>query len=115
MRISSPSEPLVSFYYCILAAIVLTVWRNYAQSGAEESDRVLNGGVTLGLVQAVTARLIECAESVCIETSDVVLSSKRVVLEDLVGSIESTTSDNTELSVQTLGSQSILADIFPPD
>lgn len=105
----------------------------YAKSGTEKSNRVLDGGIALSLVQAVTARLVEGSEGVGVESSDVVLATEGVVLEDLVGGIESTTTDDSEsvrrilaefeeeiawadlLSVQSLGGQGIFADIFPPD
>ena len=69
---------------------------HYAKSGTEESNRVLDGGIALSLVQAVTARLVEGSESVSVESGDVVLSSEGVVLEDLVGCVQSTATDDSE-------------------
>lgn len=68
----------------------------YAESGTEESNRVLDGGIAFGLVQAVSARLVECSKGVCIETGDIVLSTERVVLEDLIGSVQCTSTDDSE-------------------
>jgi hypothetical protein len=91
----------------------------------------LNSGIALGLVQAVSAGLVESAKGIGVKAGDVVLAAKGVVLEDLIRGIEGTTTDNTEsdallvcdfkrrgvilLSVQALGGQSILTDIFPPN
>lgn len=47
-------------------------------------------------------------------TSDGELSTQRIVLEDLVRGSASTTADDAELGVQTLGGEGVLADIFPP-
>jgi hypothetical protein len=61
-----------------------------------QRDRLLNGGVALGLVQAVAARLVESAEGIRKEACDVVLAAERVVLEDLVAGIPGATADDTE-------------------
>jgi hypothetical protein len=53
-----------------------TVRRNDSEPGTEQSNRLLNGGVALGLVQAVATRLIEGAECVRVEASDVVLAAE---------------------------------------
>jgi hypothetical protein len=73
-----------------------TVGRNDSEPGTEQSNRLLNGGVALGLVQAVATRLIEGAECVRVETSDVVLASQRIILKDLVGSVHGTATNNAE-------------------
>ena len=61
-----------------------------------QGDGLLNGGVALGLVQAVAARLVERAESVREEACDVVFASERVVLKDFVGSVHGAAADDTE-------------------
>jgi len=61
-----------------------------------QGDRLLNGGVALGLVQAVAARLVERAEGVREEACDVVLAAERVILEDLVAGVASAAADDTE-------------------
>lgn len=76
--------------------VIRTVGRNYSKPGAKESNRLLDSGVALGLVQAVAARLVEGAERVGVEARDVVLATQRVVLEDLVGCIHGATTDDTE-------------------
>jgi hypothetical protein len=73
-----------------------TVRRYDSEPCAEESNRLLNGGVALGLVQAVAARLVERAEGMRVEPCDVVLATKRVVLEDLIGSIEGAATNDTQ-------------------
>jgi hypothetical protein len=40
------------------------------------------------LIQAVATRLVERAERVGVESCDIVFATERVVLEDLVGSVE---------------------------
>lgn len=60
----------------------------------------MDGGIALSLVQAVTAGLVECSEGVCIESSDVVLSSEGVILEDLVGGIQGTSTNDSESKCQ---------------
>jgi hypothetical protein len=74
----------------------LTVGRDDPEPGTEEGNGFLDSGVALGLVQAVTARLVEGAEGVRVEASDVVLATERVVLEDFVGSVDGAAADNTE-------------------
>lgn len=76
-----------------------TVGRNDSEPGAEKSNRLLNRGIALSLVQAVATRLVERAECVRVESCDVVLAAEGVVLEDFVGSIERTATNDTE-SVQ---------------
>jgi hypothetical protein len=61
-----------------------------------QGDGLLNGGVALGLVQAVAARLVEGAEGVREEARDVVLAAERVVLEDLVAGVPGAAADDTE-------------------
>ena len=61
-----------------------------------QGDGLLNGGVALGLVQAVAARLVERAEGVREEACDVVLAAERVVLEDLVAGVPGAAADDTE-------------------
>jgi hypothetical protein len=73
-----------------------TVGRNDSEPGTEQSNRLLNGGVALGLVQAVATRLIEGAECVRVEASDVVLAAKRIILKYFVGSIHGTATNNAE-------------------
>jgi hypothetical protein len=63
----------------------------YAHSCAVDCDDVLNGSVALGLIQAVSAGLVEGAESIGDEAGDVVLASEGVVLEDLASSVSSNT------------------------
>jgi hypothetical protein len=71
-----------------------TVGRNDSEPGTEQSNRLLNGGVALGLVQAVATRLIEGAECVRVEASDIVLSTEAIILEDFVGSIHGAAADD---------------------
>ena len=61
-----------------------------------QGDRLLDGGIALGLVQAVAARLVECTEGVREEACDVVLAAERVVLEDLVAGVPGTAANDTE-------------------
>jgi hypothetical protein len=75
----------------------------------------LDGGVALGLVQAVSTGLVEGAEGVGDEAGDVVLSAEGVVLEDLVLSITSTATNDAQLGVETLRCEGVFADVFPPD
>lgn len=56
----------------------------YAHPGSVDGNNVLDGSIALGLVQAVSAGLVEGTEGVCDESGDVVLAAKRVILEDLV-------------------------------
>jgi hypothetical protein len=75
--------------------------------------------------------LVECPEAFGVEAGDVVLATKGVVLEDLIevsvgsycetkkiylicGTFSSTTNDS-QLSVETLGCKGIFADILPPN
>lgn len=59
-------------------------WVAYnAHADSIDGDDVLNGGIALGLVQAVAAGLVEGAECVGVESRDVVLAAERIVLEDL--------------------------------
>jgi hypothetical protein len=79
----------------------------------------LNGSVTLGLIQAVSARLVKGAEGVGDEARDVVFATQGVVLEDLTSIVSmrsspllirqapnlvlcvaSATANNTELGIQ---------------
>ena len=73
-----------------------TVGRNDSEPSTKESNRLLNGSVALGLVQAVATRLVERAESMREEACDVVFATERVVLEDLVGSVHGAAADDTE-------------------
>jgi hypothetical protein len=73
-----------------------TIGRYDSEPGTEEGNGFLDSGVALGLVQAVTARLVEGAEGVRIEASNVVLATERVVLEDFVGSINGAAANDTE-------------------
>jgi len=75
----------------------------------------LDGGVALGLVQAVSAGLVEGTEGVGNEARDVVLSTKGVILEDLVLGVAGSSADDAELGVETLGCEGVFADVFPPD
>lgn len=93
----------------------MLTWTYYAHPCAVESDNVLDGGVALGLVETVSARLVECAEVFCDEAGDVVLSSQGVILKDLVLSVASSSTDDTELGVETLGCEGVFTDVFPPD
>lgn len=54
-----------------------------AHPEAIHCNHVLDGGVALGLVEAVAAGLVEGAKVLGIKACDVVLPTKRVVLEDL--------------------------------
>lgn len=54
-----------------------------AHSETVNGNDVLNRGVALGLVETVAARLVEGSETLSVEAGDVVLATKRVVLEDL--------------------------------
>lgn len=56
---------------------------NNSHSKAVSGNDVLDGGVALGLVEAVAAGLVECPEALGVEAGDVVLATERVVLEDL--------------------------------
>jgi len=76
--------------------VVHTVRRNDTEPGAEERDRLLNSGVALCLVQAVAARLVECAKGMRVEPCDIVFATKRVILEDLVGRVEGTAANDTQ-------------------
>lgn len=55
----------------------------YAHSETVDGNDVLNRGVSLGLIETVAAGLVECSKALGIEASDVVLATKRVILEDL--------------------------------
>jgi len=92
-------------------------WRRtyYAHPGAVDGDDVLNGGVSFGLVQAVSAGLVEGAEGVGNKSSDVVLSAKGVVLKDFVLGVTGSSTDDAELGVETFGCEGVFADVFPPD
>lgn len=61
-----------------------------------QGDRLLNGCIALGLVQAVAARLVEGAEGVCEEACDVVLAAEGVVLEDLVAGVPGAAANDAE-------------------
>lgn len=54
-----------------------------AHSETVNGNDVLNRGVSLGLVEAVAAGLIKSSEALGVEAGDVVLATKRVILEDL--------------------------------
>lgn len=54
-----------------------------AHADAVDGNDVLDGGVALGLVEAVAAGLVECTKTLGVETSDVVFAAEGVVLEDL--------------------------------
>lgn len=56
----------------------------YAHSSAVDGNNVLGGRVTLCLVQAVPARLVESAESIGDESSNIIFAAQGVVLEDLL-------------------------------
>tara|TARA_R110002060_G_scaffold72230_1_gene80874 strand:- start:108 stop:344 length:237 start_codon:yes stop_codon:yes gene_type:complete len=55
----------------------------YAHSIAVDRNNVLDCSIALRLVQAVAAGLVERSEILGIETGDIVLATKRVILEDL--------------------------------
>lgn len=61
-----------------------------------QGDRLLDGCVALGLVQAVAARLVEGTEGIRKEACDVVLAAERVVLEDLVAGVPGAAADDAE-------------------
>jgi hypothetical protein len=67
-----------------------------------QGDRLLDGGIALGLVQAVAARLVECTEGVREEACDVVLAAERVVLEDLVAGVSGAAADDTESVISSV-------------
>ena len=73
-----------------------TIGRNDPDPCTLQGNRLFDGGVALGLVQAVAARLVEGAESVGEEPSDVVLAAEGVVLEDLVAGVPGAAADDTE-------------------
>lgn len=73
-----------------------TVRRNDSHPSTVQRNRPLNCSVALGLVQAVAARLVEGAEGVREEASNVVLATERVVLEDFVGSVLGAAADDAE-------------------
>lgn len=73
-----------------------TVGRNDSEPCTMQGNRLLDGGVALGLVQAVATRLVERAKGVREEACDVVLAAKRVVLEDLIAGVPGATADDTE-------------------
>ena len=73
-----------------------TIGRNDSDPCTLQGNRLLDGGVALGLVQAVATRLVECAESVGEEAGDVVLAAERVVLEDLVAGVPGAAADDAE-------------------
>jgi hypothetical protein len=87
----------------------------YAHTCAVDCNDVLNRRVALGLVEAVSAGLVEGAECIRDEPSDVVFAAERIILEDLVLSIASSAADDAELGVQALGCECVFADVFPPD
>jgi hypothetical protein len=67
-----------------------------------QGDRLLDGGIALGLVQAIAARLVECTEGVREEACDVVLAAERVVLEDLVAGVSGAAADDTESVISSV-------------
>lgn len=75
----------------------------------------MDGGVALGLVQAISARLVEGAEGVGNEAGDVVFAAERVVLEDLILCVAGTTTNDAELGVESLRCEGVFADVFPPN
>lgn len=102
----------------------------YAHPRAIDGNNVLDCGITLRLIQAISTRLVEGAEGICNKASNVILAAEGVVLEDLslseritnlkcstylVLRIASATADNTKLGVETFARQSIFAHVFPPD
>ena len=97
------------------AVLVTIVGVDYAHAGAVDGNDVLDGHVALGLVEAVAAGLVEGAKGFGVETGDVELASETVVLEDLVLSVASSATDDSELGVEALGGQRVFADVFPPD
>ena len=97
------------------AILVAKVGVNYAHACAIDGNDVLDGDIALGLVEAVTAGLVESAKGLGIEASDVELAAETIVLEDLILGVAGSAADDTELSVETLGCQGVFADIFPPD
>lgn len=104
----------------------------YAHASAVDGNDVLNGDVSLGLVQAVPTGLVERAKCIGNKTSDVELASKRVILEYLenvstthclylceftnfVCSTFCATADYAQLSVEAFTCEGVFTYIFPPD
>jgi hypothetical protein len=87
---------------------------HYTHPGAINGNDVLDGSISLRLVQAVAAGLVEGTESLGVETGDVELAAQGVILEDLVGCVAGSAPDDTELGVEALACQGVFADVFPP-
>lgn len=96
------------------ADLIAVVGVDYAHAVSIHSNDVLDCSISLCLVQTIAAGLVERAKILCVETSNVVFPSERVILEDLVGSIPGSTSNDAQLGVQSLGRKCIFAHIFPP-
>lgn len=87
----------------------------YSHPSTIHSNNVLNRSVAFCLVEAVSTRLVECAECVGYEAGDVVFSAEGVVLEDFVLGVAGAAADDAELGVEAFGGEGVFADVFPPD
>lgn len=97
------------------AVLVAEVRIDYAHACAVHGNDVLDSDIALCLVQAVAARLVEGAEGFGVEAGDVEFAAERIVLEDLVLRVAGAAADDAKLRVETLGCESVFADVFPPD
>jgi hypothetical protein len=87
----------------------------YTHPGTVNGNDVRDGSVALGLVQAVAAGLVKSTKGLGIETGNVELATQGVILEDFVGCVSGSATDDAELGVEALACQGIFADVFPPN